>query len=471
MQKYIPPHRRQKQQEVSLQEILLLPCSARCKEWLFEGESVCLHHKFNRRKSTLKIAEYFNKEPVFIKWLQCKKQTGQGHPLINKCFARKVYSEQKEDQLFGKRSSSVQVKVCSLFNRFLRYAADIDNGTNYAAKAAAVANLNQDFCFLDLGFAPGGMVALLLDAHPKIRGIGVNLAPEKGGNVYPLFLDHVYENETFLQAYKRCQNQDLESMVGNLSFSGDKRFKSIEMDVIELAQSGLDLLNLEGFKVNNAGLDLCIVGITTSGSNQEGEMDELDLKNLLHFAQLLLGLKFLKPGGQLLIRLHLGLRLVDLHILALLLECFENHVVTKPYSEFAMRKTIWLHCDGYVYSQDAIDRITVLINQKDPYAESTVMDDSTGDYQLNNASLVNLSIDEIFSNYGEQILKLLAPMWEAQYLILMYIMQGKSARLCYECRSGRSDCTKCYDAAPLCVIEAVRKVNEKLSQTNENLIL
>ena len=79
-----------------------------------------------------------------------------------------------------------QAKVAKpLFNRFLRYACDIDNGVHFAAKAAAIASERGSCWFLDFGFAPGGMSEMLLAAHPAIQGVGVTLDPAEGGNAFP----------------------------------------------------------------------------------------------------------------------------------------------------------------------------------------------------------------------------------------------------------------------------------------------
>jgi hypothetical protein len=200
-----------------------------------------------------------------VPYLQCKKQTGIGNPMINKCFQKKSKTEKAQDQKHNFRFSSLRESVGELYNRFLRYAADIDNTTGYIKDAVAS---TDEFWFLDLGFAPGGMVALLLDSGIKVRGVGVNLSPDKGGNVYPLFLDDINIGETFKQAYERSLNSEsnLSNDVRKLTvtaITGPKRFKSIEIDVIQLAR--LKTNPLSEYLKNNV-LNLSIIGITTSGS-------------------------------------------------------------------------------------------------------------------------------------------------------------------------------------------------------------
>lgn len=511
MSKYVPPHLRNKQPEIgsniniieqpkpiiqqpqksndklSLAQILQLPCPNRCSEWIKPNESTCLHHKFNQYQSTLEIATYFSKDPIFLPYLQCKKQTGLGHPMINKCFRKKSKTEKDLDQKHKFRYSSVRDSVGELYNRFLRYAADIDNKTGYINDAA---KCTEDFWFLDLGFAPGGMVALLLDSGMHVKGLGVNLSPDKGGNVYPLFLDDINIGQTFRQAYESSLKNSEQDFSGDIRNSkakittGPKRFKSIEMDVIQLSR--LKISPISEFLQENL-LNLSIIGITTSGSTQEDQMDELVLKNLLHFAQLLLTLKYLKPGGKCLVRLHLGLRLVDLHILTLLLDLFTDFTIGKPLTEFAMRKTVWLYCDGYLGSstdiaQKAIDRLEILVGsdndgwntvgnefQIGPYSESGKFLPN-GDPILINPILVTYSIKDIFDKYGDKILNLLGPMWKQQFDVLQFVIEGRMDRVCYKCRKGKRNCKRCI-GAPSVILEAVENVNLKLERTNENLYL
>jgi hypothetical protein len=410
-----------------------------------EGEEVCKHHQFLRYPSTHLIASYFAQHSSFKPWLRVKKPPGDGNPQINACFNKKSKDIKVHDEKVGKRFNSSLEGVASLFNRFLRYACDIDNGLGYVNDARLCAEQNGSFTFLDLGFAPGGMVSLLLDCHPKTRGIGVNLSPERGGNVYPEVLDNIRDE------------------MGNL------RFKALEEDVIELARSEKNLLTIFEDLIIDEGFDLVIVGITTSGSYQktEGRMDELELKNLLHFAQLFLAFKFLKPNGRILMRMHLGLRLVDIHMLTLLLQHFpQNLMPAKPLTEFAMRKTFWVYGKGFNnYDKNALGRLKELIQpcNAPPYGESEKVG-TDGETLCNNPILIELEVKVILEKYGQDLIKILAPMWNAQYDVLNAIMNGCCERVCYSCRSGWF-CHKCRKNVPRQILNAVRSVQQRLDTT------
>jgi hypothetical protein len=410
-------------------------------------EQVCSHHRYYRHPGTLALSCFFIKHsPSFFRWLRAKRQPGEGNYYITKCFQRKSNPKHEKS---GLRFDSSQAGIVPLFNRFLRYAADIDFGTHYVEEAFH-AIVDGSYSFLDLGFAPGGMVALLLDRDPRIRGVGVNLEPSLGGNVYPPHLDYLIENDTV-------------------------RFQALNYDVIELARREDNVVLNTDVRLRDGLFDFCIIGITTSGSKQqvEGSMDELELKNLLHFAQLLVAFRSLRMGGSILIRMHLSLRLVDVHILSFLLENFQGIPrVTKPLTEFAMRKTFWLWVDGFSPVPDAIERLTKLVQptENPPYDD---FDPTTLDGQLHNSILMRLSIEEILQRYGEQMATILTPMWEAQADVLEQMMTGKNDRLCNRCRYGdeKFPCLRCKKNVPLSIIDAASNVKSRLESTNSSLLL
>lgn len=81
----------------------------------------------------------------------------------------------------AQRWDSRQENIAPLFNRFLRYALDIDLGLGLVEHAVELARRQGSCRFLDIGFAPGGMSQLLLDADPNVTGVGITLAPDSGG--------------------------------------------------------------------------------------------------------------------------------------------------------------------------------------------------------------------------------------------------------------------------------------------------
>ena len=426
--------------KIDILEVLKLPCHAHCEEFKVPTETIngqlqlpsyCPHHQFLQHDRTLKLASFYkekSKSGIFENWLILKRlDFPLGSPPINKCFQKKFQNTKKMDQAAGIRYSSSVHAVPELFTRFLRYAIDIDNGVDFVGHAVktSAANPSDSFSFIDIGFAPGGMSHLLMDAIPTAKGVGVNLHPDLGGNVYPS------------------------------SFDAHERFEVLTRDVIQLARD-------KEYKFEIKGFDLVIVGITTSGSSQKnaGDMDELELKNLLHFSQLLVAFRNLKIGASILIRMHLGLRVVDAHLMAFLLENFDGSTVkaSKPLSEFAMRKTFWVHCFGFNPSANAIERLERLVreHQPAPYASQSPLSDA-----LNGPGLMEESEDKLLERYGDEMFKILEPMWEAQAHVLEAIVSGLQERVCFSCKKGNRPCYYCPKKVPRRILNSVMKVTER----------
>ena len=81
----------------------------------------------------------------------------------------------------------------------------------------------------DFGFAPGGMSHLLLSKHKGMRGSGVTLDPEQGGNVWPDWLDR------------------------------DPRFFSCVGDVVDMAKDEVNLPQMLQLPNDFEGFDFVIV--------------------------------------------------------------------------------------------------------------------------------------------------------------------------------------------------------------------
>ena len=136
------------------------------------------------------------------------------------------------------------------------------------------------------------MAELLLNTHPNIHGVGVSLDPSENGNVYL---------------------EDLNS---------HPRFHVLLADVIKLSRDKVNVAEKVGLSKDFPGFDLCIIGITIHQDNMEGD-NMNQLKDLLHFAQLYLSLKVIKPGAMAMMRMHMSSRLVDCHLLAFMLSMFD----------------------------------------------------------------------------------------------------------------------------------------------------
>lgn len=477
---------------LTLKQLVELPCGKRCEEWMYSDldeeaakkaaqdvrntPSHCPHHRYLLHPETLLIAQTFDEQSgkmdrrassgtgdktnqhhpstIFYEWLLTRRYLAERNPNIQAMFSRRNAGFAKAD-VHGRTDSKVQ-NIGPLFDRFIRYAADIDSGLGYVKFAKDQATANGDFTFIDIGFAPGGMAALLTDVHKSVRGVGYSLEPEKGGNVHPAKL-------------------------------GDGRFNPILGDVIALARDD-EKVNLAHALPNGPGekfpgFDFLIAGITTSGSDQAGEMsmDEVDLKDLLHFSQLYVAFKNLRTDGQgsLLMRMHLGLRAVELHILAFVLENFSSHAVVqpgypnaighKPLTEFAMRKTFWVFAKGFAPKPDAASRLKALL-QADP---KKILYSPFRDKSLPESELLSLfpksTIPSLLNIYAEKATRILQPQWSAQLKSLRHLMASRdhSDKLCGRCRGHLMDghgsgkwCHKCERGMMPIVLDAIVRVDD-----------
>jgi hypothetical protein len=439
-----------------------------------ETPTHCPHHRYLVAPESMLIAQAFDEQcahldsligstgrrgsaqppsSIFYEWLLTRRYLAERNPNIQNMFSRRSAGFAKAD-VQGRTDSKVK-NIGPLFDRFLRYAADIDAGLGWVELARKQAQKHGDFTFIDIGFAPGGMSALLTDVHKKVRGVGFSLEPEKGGNVFPPKL-------------------------------GDGRFNPLLGDVVTLArdEERVDLAHAlipDGPGETFPGFDLLIAGITTSGSDQAGEMsmDEVDLKDLLHFSQLYVAVKNLRTDGQgcLLMRMHLGLRAVELHILAFVLENFSSATLVqpghpnalghKPLTEFAMRKTFWVLAKGFSPKPDCADRLHALLHA-DPkkifYSPFRDLSMAEKDFL---SLFPNTSFASLLTIYGEKAARILHPQWAAQLRSLKHLTASRdhTDKLCGRCRGHLMDgmggrwCQRCERGMMPTVLDAIERVD------------
>lgn len=427
---YVPPHRRQAPQEQQPEEVIAsisdddaaIPaqCGPRCAEWILGNARRCPQHAYLDSPETVAIAVWFSsRSTVFRRWCKTRRRA-ETNPEVQNCFRRPPASSNDRG---AARWDSCQQNVAPLFNRFLRYAADIDVGVGYVGRAAKAVASKGSFTFLDMGFAPGGMTALLLDVDDRVRGVGVSLAPEAGGNVFPATLES----------------------------SG--RFVAIQDDILAVAKNGFraDVVPVGGF-------DLAIVGITISGSNQSDESEHADLKDHLHLAQMELALRHVRPGGMVLMRMHLSIRRLETQMLGVMLDRFRGrHAVTKPLTEFAMRKTYWVLFDGYEPDPASTDTLRNTVVSAEPVEDSTLVPFE--------------SIDAFLEALGPRMLPIVEPVWAQQSDVLDWIMSGKRSRLCGRCRATGKICRACTSYVMPAVARAFLQVSSRLASTKHPLLM
>ena len=408
---------------------------------------------------TKMIAEYFDaNSEVYKEWHRVRDE-GR----VN-CHISKFFENKKSGQSRGKRGGAhTGANIYNIFSQFYKYAVDIDNGVDYAARARDIAERTGRCTFLDFGFAPGGMADLLLESHPGIRGVGCTLPPSLGGNVY------LNEMDRDAPPYDR--------------------FTSVLGDVIELARDDADLVGLtKGFLDPGTfeGFDFVIVGITI---HQEWDGESMnELKDLLHFAQLYFTMKYLKPGGMVLMRMHMSGRLVDCHLLSFMLSHFDGRaflaystalagdadeggsfsvgdtvVATKPFSTFSMRKTYWVLYRGFRCSEEeraaCMGRLHALL-EKDLFAYG--YDEGKGAF--NKPTLMTGELSAVLAQHGSNLIAVLEPVWAKQVIAIRGFMRGLTDKFCRRgpsCR--RRDCNMAHAPGDMIpeVLSALRAVDAR----------
>ncbi|PBK60240.1 hypothetical protein ARMSODRAFT_966259 [Armillaria solidipes] len=125
---------------------------------------------------------------------------------------------------------------------------------------------DRDFRFLDLGCCPGGFSSYILDKNPRGTGFGISLSPQEGGHSFLM-------DENLLNRY-------------SIMFANMARF--------DLGPNS----DLDSLPISTESFDLVI-------------MDAHHLRNQPHMAahkvytsQLILGLKAVKIGGSIVLKLH-----------------------------------------------------------------------------------------------------------------------------------------------------------------------
>jgi hypothetical protein len=410
-------------------------------------------------RETGMLRDFFSRSDIFASW---EKTRGDGwtNKNVANFFNKKKTSHGKERDRGKKGHGTDMRKIGQLFNRFYRYAYDINNGVDYVARAAKIAEESGSCDFLDFGFAPGGMTHLLLEAHKNMRGSGVTLDPEGGGNVWPRWMDN------------------------------EPRFFPLVGDVVDMACAEANLPALLKLPEDFEGFDFVIVGITIHQGHLLGMGDEgipghaNELKDRLHFAQLYFAFKHLKPGGMVLMRHHMSVRLVDFHFLALMLSLFKPELsitnvireqrekeegaataagggvggssrrqgpepailATKPMAEFAIRKTYWVVYQGF--DRDSCEQRKVLdilldLLRAEPLKGPYTLNEEVEEKPYFNPILMGRDSDlnDVLEAYGDQAISVLNTVWRMQVVALQGFMDGKRDRFCRygdTCRQWRN---------------------------------
>eukprot|EP01084_Bolivina_argentea_P140262 246633_1 len=390
---------------------------------------------------------YLKHSAYFREWSEMR-QDGWNNKHLEKFFNLK---HKNQDNV----SRSSDKNIVSLFRRFYRYAIDIDAVCGYKQHLVSLLdhNHNNKLYFLDIGFAPGGMSRLLLDAHDHIFGVGITLPPYESGNA---FINELLHSPRFL-----CREHDIVQLGRKVHNRSDFLSQCIANDY---AGDGLKMdIN---WKAGFAGFDLTIVGITCHQDFNSNE--RLDHQILL--SELYLAFLTLNHGGSILIRHKIALDCIHQHILYIFLKCFKEYKVGKPMTEFAIRKTFWILWKGFdkniCRELKLISFLMKLIHEYDgtqpPYGKNPKTQ------QYHNPRMIDKTPQEIVDELQPQaILNVMDPVFEIQMKSLKSFCGGKKDRLCSKLQyCNRKDCNRAHTKEE-CIngfYEALQNVDYVVSQ-------
>ena len=333
------------------------------------------------------------------------------------------------------KSRSSEKNIVSLFRRFYRYAIDIDNCCSYRQDLISILqkNQNKDYVyFLDIGFAPGGMSRLLLDANAKIYGVGLTLPPYECGNAY---IQELLYEDRFLS-----REHDIVELAKKVKNRSDFLTHCIQNDYATKSESSV--LQQQGWH-RFGGFDLIIVGITLHQDFNSNE--RLDHQILL--SELYIAFLTLNEGGSILIRHKIALDCIHQHILFIFLKCFGDYQSGKPLTEFAIRKTFWILWKGFDRNKcqklKIVQGLRRLIQNFDPLKPPYGKNPETQQYY--NPHMIEETPQQIVDELDGGLINVMDPVFEIQMKSLRSYCSGKKDRLCSGGRYCKmADCNRAH---------------------------
>ncbi|KAK0435369.1 hypothetical protein EV421DRAFT_1235400 [Armillaria borealis] len=251
---------------------------------------------------------------------------------------------------------------------------------------------DRDFRFLDLGCCPGGFSSCVLDKNPRATGFGISLSPQEGGHSFLM-------DENLLNRY-------------SIMFANMARF--------ELGPNS----DLDSLPIPAESFDLVI-------------MDAHHLRNQPHMAahkvytsQLILGLKAVKIGGSIVLRLH---RLESDYSACLI------YLLDKVSCEIRTFKPMTMHKDRgsfYViargvgldnYRRLSFERQTRLLHAMDPFRALWANLGEEGSERRLVAEDLNfiISVDDLVKEYTYRLGRLGRKIWEIQARTLESLFKAR----------------------------------------------
>ncbi|KAK0496643.1 hypothetical protein EDD18DRAFT_1352473 [Armillaria luteobubalina] len=178
------------------------------------------------------------------------RRMGNDSPIMDRHYDNQRYTADNADEKTTRAWYFRMRQIMEEINRFCPICDDND----------------RDFRFLDLGCCPGGFSSYILDKNPRASGFGISLSPQEGGHAFLM-------DEDLLNRY-------------SIMFANIARFElgpHSDLNSLPIAAESFDLVVMDAHHLRNQP--------PLAGHK-------------VYISQLILGLKAVKMGGSLVLKLH-----------------------------------------------------------------------------------------------------------------------------------------------------------------------
>ncbi|KAF8847315.1 hypothetical protein BDZ45DRAFT_607666 [Acephala macrosclerotiorum] len=254
------------------------------------------------------IAKFYEslcqKEPVYVRLAELKE---------------KGWKNPKGDEYFQRQRQRADTATREAAARFYRMMQEIGDEMQRVTGALRQNNRSSDdFTILDLCMAPGGYTASALKHNPAAKAVGITLPPDQGG--HQVFLDSsrstVFYHDITMFAKEFGVDEVPVTHPGHASFSAERPFL-------------------------NQRFDLVFCDGQVLRTHKRPEYRERTERDRLRISQLILALQRIRPGGTLIMLLHI-IEALDTIELLYRFSQFSNIRVFKPLRKHAIRSTFYL---------------------------------------------------------------------------------------------------------------------------------
>ncbi|PBK58141.1 hypothetical protein ARMSODRAFT_967951, partial [Armillaria solidipes] len=240
---------------------------------------------------------------------------------------------------------------------------------------------DRDFRFLDLGCCPGGFSSYVLDKNPRATGLGISLSPQEGGHSFLM-------DENLLDRY-------------SIMFANMARFElgpNSDLDSLPIPAESFDLVIMDAHHLRN-----------------QPHM----AANKVYISQLILGIRAVKIGGFIVLKLHRIESDYSARLLYLLDKVSWKIRTFKPMTMHKDRGSFYIIAHGVGLDNHrrlSFERQTRLLHAMDPFRALWANLGEEGSERRLVVEDLNfiISVDDLVKEYTYRLGRLGRKIWEIQ---------------------------------------------------------